>query len=160
MNQWYEKNPDLFEAAKRAMEKICEDSEFGKLDDGRIYWSCCTNTNLENNYPCKYSSYHFLIVCEHYYPQMDLGCPIRVYPVIPDFKEIQECIGFIPFPHNLKKDVFGNKYYDFYCCNGWNTPKGVLVLPTNIYCRMSSIALGIELFKSGQIPKETIMKEV
>jgi len=155
MEQWYDKNPQLLEAEKILMKSSYPDFKLEKLEDGRLYWLGSIKTGLEGTYSYKTSEYCFMMVYSSFYPNHYAGCPLRTYLVEPEIKDIICDLGF--FPCELRIDSSGEKYIDF--CDYTASKSGWCTRAVHQASLMYVEMLALELYKSGQIHKETILKK-
>ena len=81
--QWYEKNPELLEAEKAAMETIAkdDDKELGFLKDGRAFWNIGFRSRLLGR------KYKLAFIYDPEHPNAKLGNQgLWVYPIEPTYK--------------------------------------------------------------------------
>ena len=101
---WYERDSELYQAEKMAMNKYFPNFELNKLEDGRLYWEGSIQPNLLGNH-----SYHLMLVYDNNHPNnSSYGGSVKCYLVSPDIEEMEESVGRT-LPH-LLVDSAGNKY--------------------------------------------------
>lgn len=156
MKQWYINNPQLLKSEKELMEKCRPDFKLKKLKDGCLCWVGSVKTGLEGFYPHKTNEYMFRMVYSPVYPNHYAGCPLRTYLIIPEVKDIINDLGF--FPLEVRIDNAGEKYIDF--CDYTDDSHGMGCTRAVHQAYLMSIEmLALEIFKSGQCHRETILKK-
>lgn len=160
MEQWYKENPQLLNVFLEMMRKTYPNFVMGKLEDGRLYWHGSIRTGFnDNDFPNAVSEYYFMVLYESYYPNFDMGVPVRIYPIKPDMKDIYNQLGFMPFPNDIKKDDSDEDGYFFDLCDYPNSRyPTILNIPGSMVYRISTLFFAIELYKRGDLSKEDITK--
>ena len=87
--QWYKSDPDLLQLEIRIMQdfkqNIKMEAEYGFLQDGRMYWAVQLYPGMSDIN----KNWALMLVYDSDHPYTAFGGSVRVYPVIPDFKEMQ-----------------------------------------------------------------------
>lgn len=155
MEQWYDKNPQLLELGKKSMKVGYPDFSLQKLEDGRLYWVGSIQTGIEGTYPNKTTEYCFMMVYSPFYPNHYAGCPLRTYLIEPEIKDIICDLGF--FPCEFRIDSSGEKYIDF--CDYTDAKSSSCIRAVHQAYLMSVEMLALEIYKSGQISRESILQK-
>lgn len=160
MEQWYKENPQLLNFFLEMMRKTNPSFVMGKLEDGRLYWHGGFRTGFnDNDFPNAVSEYYFMVLYESYYPNFDMGVPVRIYPIKPDMKDIYNQLGFMPFPSEIKNDDIDTDGYFYDLCDYPNdSAYPTLNTPGSMVYRISTLFFAIELYKRGDLSKEDITK--
>lgn len=100
---WYQRNPQLFEDEKKAMETFFPDFVLDQLDDGRLCWIGDLNPRGEDG-----GVWTVMVVYDHNHPHNNsFGGSLRVYSVKPDLNELYSALGTLP---HVLKDANGDLY--------------------------------------------------
>lgn len=149
--QWYEKDPELLEMEKLAMNQFFPGFSLDKLDDGRLYWIGTLSPGIYETKFHEKLSYTVMAVYNNNHPQQIMGSSVRVYPVLPDVDDLIERCGFRPY--HLLRDSNNNLYL---CTNeadnvqvGSTTTSAASVLAWAVRWLMS-----YELVLTGDLSKE------
>jgi hypothetical protein len=96
---WYERDPDLLEAEKEAMQNLFPNFQLDKLDDESLCWVGQVNPRGADG-----GIWTLQAVYEHHHPDSDRGIcgSIRVYSINPDLDELYAELGELP--HVLQDD--------------------------------------------------------
>ncbi|MCL2815921.1 MAG: hypothetical protein FWD23_15100, partial [Oscillospiraceae bacterium] len=102
---WYERDPELFAAEKKAMRDSFPNFQLDKLDDGRICWvgtlKPCGDDDI---------AWTLMAVYDHNHPSnTNFGGSVKIYSISPDLAELNEQVGGRGLPH-LLRDGAGNLY--------------------------------------------------
>lgn len=152
--QWYERDPELLEAEKAAMNRAFPNFTLDKLDDGRLYW---IGTVCPGIYESKYGrrkEYALMAVYQNNHPEQVMGSSVRVYPIEPDVDElIQEC-GFRPY--HLLTDSNGDKYLCTAQAEDVKTGR-TSTSAASVLAWAVKWLMAYELVLTGDMPKEDFM---
>jgi len=91
VSQWYQKDPDLLEAEKKAMNLAFPNFELDELEDGRLAWIGSLNIGCLGD-----NSWHIMAIYNNNHPQQVMGSSVRVYLVEPDINELIADLGWQP----------------------------------------------------------------
>ena len=117
--QWYQKDPDLYNAEVRAMNKYFPQAKEGKLPDGRMTWT----VTIQNIAGEQGNDWTFFLVYGTNHPSNSANAnessyssrwagSVKIYPVRPNATEIKQAAkkaGRGDVPH-LLLDSYGNVY--------------------------------------------------
>lgn len=117
--QWYQRDPELLQAEKIAMERAFSNFELGTLDDGRLYWQGTVSPGIyETKFGVK-RTYHLLVVYSQNHPERRMGSSVFVYPLLPDAEELMDELfqKTGQYPSNILRDENNQKYLCTYSCD-------------------------------------------
>lgn len=106
--QWYETNPELLALERIAMKKAFPNFKTETLEDGCLVWIGKLNVGVYETKFHQPMEYHVMAVYMNNHPHQQMGSSVRVYPVLPDVKELIEKCGFQP--SHLLRDSNGDLY--------------------------------------------------
>lgn len=87
--EWYQTNPKLQELEIKRMKKLYPDAKWGYLPNGRMYWTNIINLVIFG----KEKEWTLLAVYDSNHPHKKWGESVKVYPVIPNYIEIQDMVN-------------------------------------------------------------------
>ncbi|MBM6942563.1 hypothetical protein [Collinsella intestinalis] len=101
---WYERNPELLQAEKSAMQQFFPHFKLQTLDDGRLYWVGTLNPRGKAG-----GTWTLMAIYQHDHPNNDAryGSSVRIYSIKPDLDELCRAAGSLP--HVLVDEA--NHYY-------------------------------------------------
>ncbi len=108
VTQWYERDPELLEMEKIAMNKAFPNFKLEKLNDGRLYWIGELTPGIYETKFKERITYNVMAVYNNNHPQQVMGSSVRVYPILPDVDELINRCGFRPY--HLLRDSSDNLY--------------------------------------------------
>lgn len=151
-SQWYEREPELLEMEKVAMNKAFPGFTLDRLDDGRLYWIGDLTPGVYETKFGQRLTYTVMAVYNNNHPQQVMGSSVRVYPVSPTIDELINLCGFRPF--HLLRDSVDNLYL---CTNeADNVQTGTTVTSAaSVLGWAVKWFLAYELVLTGDLPKET-----
>ena len=95
---WYNRDPVLLNAEKRAMQEHFPQFQLDKLEDGRLCW-------VGTIKPCGEKDIHWTLmaVYDHDHPNNNsFGGSVKIYSISPDLNELQQQVGGRGLPHVLR----------------------------------------------------------
>lgn len=101
--QWYQLNPELWEAEKEAMAQFWPDFKWGKWSDGRLYWEGVIQPGVYGNGRQKY---YVVAIYNEDFPNTRMGGALHVIPIKPSINEIEQFLG-ARLHHVLQSSVDG-----------------------------------------------------
>lgn len=154
VSQWYQRDPELLEAEKTAMERAFNSFELGILDDGRLYWQGNVSPGI---YETKYGekrTYHLLAVYQQNHPNQQMGSSIYVYPLLPDAEDIMEELYHKTgqYPTHFLRDENNNKCF---CISPIDIGVSITTAALAIGCAIKWL-MTFELILTGDINTERI----
>lgn len=105
---WYERDPELLEAEKYAMNKFFPSFKLNKEEDGRYSWIGTINTGILplnsewSHLLGKNNDWTLQIVYDNSFPLSRMGGSVKIYTIDPDIDELSKEIGWTP--HHLLRD--------------------------------------------------------
>ena len=100
---WYERNPQLFNDEKQAMNLYFPNFVLDRLADGRICWVGNLNPRGADGV-----TWTLMVVYDHNHPHNNTyGGSLRVYSVKPDLNELYKAAGSLP---HVLRDANGDLY--------------------------------------------------
>lgn len=100
---WYERNPQLFNDEKQAMNLYFPNFVLDRLADGRICWVGNLNPRGADG-----GTWTLMVVYDHNHPHNNTyGGSLRVYSVKPDLNELYKAAGSLP---HVLRDANGDLY--------------------------------------------------
>lgn len=115
---WYEINPVLLEAEKKAMAKSFPKFTLGKLGDDRLYWIGELTPGIYETKFKERMTYHVMAVYNNYHPRpMEGYSSVHIYPVFPDSDELSEKVDV---PLHFLHDSAGNSFFRMKITDGMN----------------------------------------
>ena len=106
--QWYETNPQLLALERIAMQKAFPNFKLEKLDDGRLSWIGKLHVGVYETKFHQPMEYHVMALYMNNHPYQQMGSSVRVYPILPNVKELVDKLGFRPL--HLLQDSDGELY--------------------------------------------------
>jgi hypothetical protein len=102
--QWYERDPDLFQAEKTAMARFFPHFQLDKLDDGRLCWVGTLAPLGDEDIV-----WTIMAVYDQDHPnnKSAFGTSVKVYSIDPDLNEMRDIISTLP---HVLRDPQGNLY--------------------------------------------------
>lgn len=90
---WYERNPELLEAEKAAMQQFFPQFKLQKLEDGRLYWVGTLNPRGKAG-----GTWTLMAIYQHDHPNNNdaNGSSVRIYSIKPDLDELYRAAGALP----------------------------------------------------------------
>ena len=93
---WYERDPRLLDAEKKAMQRFFPQFHIETLDDGRLAWTGRLESQANEG-----DFWYLQVIYDHNHPHNNtFGGSIKVYYIDPDLEEIRDQLGQ-PIPHTL-----------------------------------------------------------
>ena len=90
---WYERNPELLEAEKAAMQQFFPQFKLQTLEDGRLYWVGTLNPRGKAG-----GTWTLMAIYQHDHPNNNdaNGSSVRIYSIKPDLDELYRAAGALP----------------------------------------------------------------
>ncbi|MCR8912900.1 hypothetical protein NW211_12940 [Barnesiella sp. ET7] len=149
--QWYEREPQLLEVEKEAMNHMFQGFTLDKLDDGRLVWVGSLNIGVLGD-----NEWHIMAVYNNNHPSPVMGGSVKVYVVEPDMEELMEELEWCR--SHLYRDSCGSLYLSLF----FDTDMGN---GTYVTSAASHIAMAVkwltafELVLTGDLSKEEFSTE-
>ena len=140
---WYERDPELLQAEKFAMNKFFPQFKLNKEEDGRYTWIGTINTGLMGN-----NKWTLQIVYDNDYPVSRMGGSVKIYSIDPDIDEMARELDWRP--HHLLRDTGGYTYMCTAESGDVKSGKTVTSAATTLSWAVKWI-MGFELVLSGDL---------
>lgn len=101
--QWYQLNPQLWEAEKEAMARFWPDFTWGKWHDGRLYWDGYIQPGVYGRGDRKY---YVMAIYNDDFPKATMGGALHVIPIKPSINDIEQFLG-AKLHHVLSNNIDG-----------------------------------------------------